>query len=79
MKNILKRVRELLADNYDLSPESVTLQSKLRVDLGLDSLDLTEAIMAIEEEFDFEFDDDKVDDFQTVEDMCQYIKGHAEL
>ncbi len=73
MDEIFKRIQAVLIKDYNLSSETITQQSKLRVDLGLDSLDLTEAILAIEDEFDFEFDEDVVDELQTIEDMCRYI------
>lgn len=77
MNDILNRIKEVLAKDYEVDPATVSLQSKLKEDLGLDSLDLSEAILAIEDEFDFEFDDDAVDSLKTLEDMCQYIEKHT--
>lgn len=77
MKDTLQKIKTLLAKDYDVDPTTVTLKSKLRSDLGLDSLDLTEAILAIEDAFNFEFDDDAVDSLETLEDMCAYIEEHT--
>lgn len=74
MEQIFDKIKELLAADYEINMAEITMQSKLRVDLGLDSLDLTEAILAIEDAFGIEFDEDEVDSFETIEDMCRYIE-----
>lgn len=74
MEAIFSRIQTLLIKNYDLEAEKITMTSNLRDDLELDSLDLTEAILAMEDEFGFEFDEDRVDDLKTVEQICCYIE-----
>lgn len=73
MEAIFSRIQTLLINNYDLPAEKITMASNLRDDLELDSLDLTEAILAMEDEFGFEFDEDRVDDLKTIEQICNYI------
>lgn len=73
MEDIFSGIQTLLTKNYDLPAEKITMASNLRDDLELDSLDLTEAILAMEDEFGFEFDEDRVDDLKTIEQICAYI------
>lgn len=73
MEDIFSGIQTLLTKNYDLPTEKITMASNLRDDLELDSLDLTEAILAMEDEFGFEFDEDRVDDLKTIEQICAYI------
>lgn len=68
-----RRVKELLADQLSLGLEDVRLESALTGDLGADTLDVVELIMAVEEEFELDISDADADRFKTVEDVVDYI------
>lgn len=66
-------VKRFVVEKLDRSPEEVTLEAKFVDDLGADSLDQTELMMALEEEFNIDIDDD-ASQIQTVGDAIEYIK-----
>ncbi len=69
------KVIEIIAEFLDLDKAEVTLESDLREDLNADSLDFVELVMELEEEFDFEADEDKMQDIKTVGDVIKFIEG----
>ena len=71
---MFERVRELIADELDVDVEEVTLEANLTDDLGADSLDAVELIMAIEDEFDIEVSDEQAQKFKTVKQIVDYIE-----
>jgi acyl carrier protein len=64
-------------EQLKVSPEEVTLEASFIEDLGADSLDLVELIMAMEEEFGLEISDEDAEKIQTVQDAVHYIVGHV--
>ena len=70
------RVKTVIADQLGVSQEDIQPQSRFMEDLGADSLDIVELIMAMEEEFETEIPDDEAEKLQTVEDAIEYIKAH---
>ena len=73
-----EKLKAILVDQLGIADEDVTLESSFENDLGADSLDLVEILMAIEEEFGFEVSEDDVDGIDTVGKAVDYIKTHAE-
>lgn len=73
-RNIQERIFKLIKDQVNV-PE-VQLSSSLVDDLGFDSLDGLEVVMAIEEEFDFEISDEDAERFETVQQLVDYVKAH---
>lgn len=71
---MFERVRNLIAEELDVDVEEVTLEAKLDDDLGADSLDAVELIMAIEDEFDIEVSDEEAQKFKTVKQIVDYIE-----
>ncbi len=69
------KVIEIIADFLDLEKSEVTLESNLKEDLNADSLDFVELVMELEEEFDFEADEDKMQEIKTVGDVVKFIEG----
>jgi acyl carrier protein len=63
-------------EQLKVSPEEVTLEASFIDDLGADSLDLVELIMAMEEEFGLEISDEDAEKIQTVQDAVNYISEH---
>jgi acyl carrier protein len=72
--SIEQRVRKIIAENLDVKPEQVTPEAKFVEDLGADSLDIVELIMALEEEFGHEIPDEEAEKLLTVGDVVKYIE-----
>lgn len=75
-KSVEKRVMEIIVEQLKIDPEVVTLEAHFIDDLGADSLDLVELIMAMEEEFSLEISDEDAEKIQTVQDAVNYITEH---
>jgi acyl carrier protein len=74
MSDILERVRKIVIEHLDADPEKVTEKAAFIDDLGADSLDNVELVMAFEEEFDIEIPDDAAEHIQTVGDAVKFIQ-----
>ncbi len=72
-----ERVKNIIVEKLSVEPDEVVMQASFVDDLGADSLDLVELIMAMEEAFDMEISDDQAEKLQTVQDAINYIKEHA--
>ncbi len=70
------RVKSIIADQLGLAEEEVKEESKFIEDLGADSLDIVELIMAMEEEFQTEIPDEEAEKIRTVGDAIGYVKAH---
>lgn len=76
---IFEKLRELLAEQFTVSENSITMDTSIVDDLGADSLDIVELTMALEEEFDIpEAEDEELAGLVTVGDIVQYISNKAE-
>ena len=71
--NILEKVKSIVVDQLDASPDQVNPEAKFVEDLGADSLDVVEMIMALEQEFDISISDDEAEKLQSVGDVVTYI------
>ena len=76
-KTIDRRVIEIIVEQLGVSEEEVTPEANFIEDLGADSLDLVELIMAMEEEFSLEISDEEAEKIQTVQDVINYITEHT--
>lgn len=76
-KSVERRVIEIIVEQLGVSEEEVTLEASFVDDLGADSLDLVELIMAMEEEFGLEISDEDAEKIQTVQDVVNYITEHV--
>ena len=74
---MLEKIQEMLAEALNLPVEKVTAEAKIVDDLGADSLELVDLVMALEEEFDFEIPEDDMEDIVTVGDAVEYAKSHC--
>jgi acyl carrier protein len=72
-----EKVQKIVAEKLSVEPEEVIPKASFVDDLGADSLDLVELIMAMEEEFDIEIPDEEAEKIQTVQDAINYIKEHS--
>ena len=75
MSEIEEQVRKIVVDHLGIEQSKVTLESKFIDDLGADSLDTVELVMALEEKFGIEIPDDAAETIQTVKDAIDYIES----
>ena len=73
-EDIQKKVVDLIVDQLGVDADSVTPDSHFIDDLGADSLDTVELVMAFEEEFDIEIPDEDAEKLETVSDAIEYLK-----
>lgn len=73
-KNIEQRVNEIIVEQLGVKPDQVTSEAKFIEDLGADSLDIVELVMALEEEFGNEIPDEQAEKLLTVGDVVKYIE-----
>ncbi len=71
---IFDRVRDILAEQLDISEDSITSDSSIVDDLGADSLDIVDLVMSLEDEFDTEIPDEAIENIKTVGDIVHYIE-----
>ena len=71
---IFDDVKEVVVEQLNVNPDEVKPESKFVEDLGADSLDVVELVMALEEKFGIEIPDDQAEKIQTVTDAIQYIE-----
>ena len=71
-----EQVKKVIVEQLNCSEEQVTLEASFTQDLGADSLDTVELVMAFEEEFDVEIPDEEAEKIQTVQDAVNYIEKH---
>ncbi len=75
MSNIAERVKKIVVEHLDVNEAKVTENASFIDDLGADSLDTVELVMAFEEEFGCEIPDDAAEKIVTVEDAVRFIQG----
>ncbi|MBH2006691.1 MAG: acyl carrier protein [Myxococcaceae bacterium] len=76
MMDIEGRIKAIIADQLGISEDEVKPEARFIEDLGADSLDIVELIMALEEEFETEIPDEEAEKMTTVKDAIEYIKAH---
>lgn len=74
-EEITERVKSIIVDQLGVSLEEVTPEASFIEDLGADSLDIVELIMALEEEYNIEIPDEDAEKIQTVQDVTSYIEA----
>lgn len=77
-EEIFERVKEIIIEQLGVAETAVTTEASFIDDLGADSLDIVELIMALEEEFDTEIPDSDAEKIVTVGDVVDYIKENAQ-
>ncbi len=76
-KPIDQRVKDIVVEQLGVKPDQVTPQAKFIEDLGADSLDTVELVMALEEEFGIEVPDEQAEKLQSVGDVIKYVEESA--
>jgi acyl carrier protein len=74
--NIEAKVKSIIADQLGVGEDEIKLESSFIEDLGADSLDIVELVMAMEEEFEIEIPDEEAENIKTVGDAINYINTH---
>ena len=72
---VFEKVKEIIVDELGVDAEEVTLEADLNDDLGADSLDAVELIMALEDEFDIKVSDEAAQGFKTVQQIVEFIEN----
>jgi len=71
------RVKEIIVKELEVGAQQLTPEAKFIEDLGADSLDIVELVMALEEEFGIDIPDEDAEKLKTVGDAMNYLKAHA--
>ena len=75
--SVEEKVKEIIVDQLGVDEKQVTTSASFIDDLGADSLDTVELVMALEEEFDVEIPDEEAEKIEKVQDAIDYIKNHT--
>ena len=75
MSDIAERIKKIVVEHLDVEAEKVSESASFIDDLGADSLDNVELVMAFEEEFDVEIPDDAAETIQTVGDAIKFVES----
>ena len=76
-KPVEERVKEIICEQLGVDEDEVTLEASFTDDLGADSLDIVELVMAFEEEFGIEIPDEDAEKITRVKEAVEYIESHA--
>ncbi|HBC32407.1 MAG TPA: acyl carrier protein [Clostridiales bacterium] len=74
MNDVFERIKELVAEKVGVEPEDISMETSFTDDLEADSITLFELVMAIEDEFDIEVDDESIEKIKTVGDIVKYLE-----
>lgn len=74
---MLERMREMIAEQLNCEAETITADTSFKDDLGADSLDLFELVMAMEDEYNLEIPAEELNDLNTVGDVIEYLKDRG--
>lgn len=75
---IFDEVKEILAEQLDINPETIEMTSNLQTDLGADSLDAIDIVMSIEDQYGIEVPDSVIENMRSVEDIVSFIESNVE-
>lgn len=76
---VFEKIKAILAEQFDEDEDSITMDTNLTEDLGADSLDLADVLMAMEDEFEVEIPDEDIENIKTVGDIVDYIESKSKF
>lgn len=76
---VFEKVKAILAEQFDVEEDSITLETSIQDDLGADSLDVVDLIMSLEDEFEFEVPDSEVENIKTVGALVDFISANSAI
>lgn len=74
---VLEKVKVILAEQFDVSEDTITVETDIQEDLGADSLDVVDLLMSIEDEFECEIPDEEIENIKTVGELVSFIEANA--
>lgn len=77
MSSLEEKVKKIVAEQLSVSEDQITPEASFVEDLGADSLDTVELVMALEEEFEIDIPDEEAEKIVRFQDVINYIKAHA--
>ncbi len=75
MQEIFEKIKAIIVDELNCSPDKVTMEAKLKDDLGADSIDAIQIIMDLEDTFGISIEEDNADAIQTVGNLVEYVQS----
>ena len=73
---VFEKIKAILAEQFDVEEDSITMETNIQEDLGADSLDVVDLIMSLEDEFEFEVPDHEVENIKTVGALVQFVEDN---
>lgn len=74
---ILEKVKVILAEQFDVEEDTITMETDIQEDLGADSLDVVDLLMSIEDEFECEIPDEEIENIRSVGELVSFIEANA--
>jgi acyl carrier protein len=75
---VVEKIKKIIADQLSMEVEEVKLESTFSDDLGVDSLEIFEIVMSLEEEFDIEIPNEDIENIKTIGDIVNYVNSKVE-
>ena len=75
---VFEKIKKIVSEQLGAAEDEITMDSTFIEDLGADSLDVVSLVMALEDEFDMEIDEEEAENITTVGDVVEYIKANCE-
>lgn len=73
---VFETIKKILGEQLEINPDIITMETDIADELGADSLDVVDLLMSIEDEFDVEIPDEKIEGLRTVGSVVEYIQEH---
>ncbi len=73
---VFEKVKNILAEQLEVSEDKITMDSMIADDLGADSLDVVDLLMSLEDEFEIEIPDEEIENIKTVGNLVNYIENN---
>lgn len=74
---VLEKVKAILAQQFDIDEDTLSMNTNIQDDLGADSLDVVDLLMSIEDEFEVEVPDEEIENIRTVGELVSFIEANA--